>query len=837
VRRGKLRIYLGAAPGVGKTYAMLDEGWRRKTRGTDVIIGFVEAHNRPKTMAQIRDLEVVPRRELRYRGQTFEEMDVDAILTRNPDVVLVDELAHTNVPGSRNEKRWEDMEELLDAGIEVISTLNIQHLASLNDVVASITGMTQHETVPDALVRSADQIELVDMSPEALRRRMAHGNIYGPDKIDSALGHYFRVGNLGALRELALLWVADRVDSELHAYRERHGISQPWETKERVVVALTGASDGERLIRRGARMAARVNGELVGVHIRATDGRARTENEQLESQRRLLIELGGRYGETTGTDVAAALIAFARAENASQLVLGASRQSRWSEFVGGSVINRAIREADGIDIHVVSFGEPHDAVLPRPPRSGRLATLSPQRRHAGWILAGVGVPLLALALTPFRSSLGLPGALLFLLLGVVVVTVVGGVPPSLAALVVAFAFGDFFFTHPFHSLRMTRRDEIVAMLVFTAVAVVVCALVDRLARRGIQVARSQAEAEALARLAAGSVLSGVTALPELVAELRRTFDVDAVAVLEPDNGAWRVLAAAGEPVPPRPDAATFSAELAQGTVLVLSAPALNEQDDRLLSAFVAQLRVVQEHAQLEARAATAIELEEGNRLRTALLAAVSHDLRTPLAAIKAAATSLLSEEIRWGPDEARGFAKTIDAEAYRLTHLVSNLLDMSRLQTGAVKVSARPVVLDDVLYAAVGSLGPVASRVVIDVAERLPLVHADPGLLERAFANVVDNAVAWSPPENAVRVTAGTAGDDIDVRVIDQGPGIPLEEREEVFRPFQQLGDGAGDRPNSVGLGLAVARGFVEALGGELALEDTPGGGTTAVFSLPKAET
>ncbi len=833
--RGKLRIYLGAAPGVGKTFAMLDEGWRRKQRGTDVVIGYVETHNRPKTIAQLRDLDVVPCRRLEYRGQTFEEMDVDAILARKPAVALVDELAHTNVVGSKHEKRWEDVEELLAAGIEVISTVNIQHLTSVNDVVTQITGTVQRETVPDAVVRAADGIELVDMTPEALRRRMAHGNIYPAERVDTALANYFRVGNLGALRELALLWVADRVDDELQAYRERYGITEPWETKERVVVAMTGAPNGERLLRRGARMAARANGELVGVHVRPVDGLARTDSERLEQQRRTLAELGGRYAEVTGSDVAAALVNFARAENASQLVLGASRRSRWAELATGSVINRAIRDAHGIDVHVISTADEASGALPRAPRRGRLASMPHARRKAGWILGTAGMALLVVALAPFRSTLGLPGALLFLLLGVVVVTIVGGVPPAIPAVVIAFALGEFFFTRPYHSFRMSVGAEIVAMVVFAAVAALVSVLVDRLNRRGLQVARSQAEAEALARLAGGSVLSGAESLPELVAELRRTFELDSVAVLAAADEGWRPLASAGNAPPARPEDAPFSAPLAPDSVLVLTGTMLDADDSRLLRAFVAQLRLAQERAQLETRAATATELAEANSLRTALLAAVSHDLRTPLAAIKAAATSLVSSEIDWNADEVKDFATTINDEADRLTHLVSNLLDMSRLQTGALKVTARPVALETVLYSMIGALGGGGARVIIDVESRLPLVDVDAGLLERALANVVDNGLAWSPPGEIVRVEAGCAGGRVDVRVVDHGPGIPVDKRDQVFEAFQRVGDGAGGRPDGVGLGLAVARGFIEAMHGEIAIEDTPGGGATVIMTLQTA--
>ncbi|GAB3947334.1 hypothetical protein GCM10027614_42390 [Micromonospora vulcania] len=325
--RGELRIYLGAAPGVGKTYAMLEEAQRRAARGTDVVIGFVETHGRQHTAAMLGDLEQVPRRTVSYRGAEFTEMDLDAVLARRPEIAVVDELAHTNVPGSRHDKRWQDVQELLDAGIDVLSTVNVQHLESVNDVVAQITGTTQRETVPDEIVRAAEQVELVDMTPEALRRRMAHGNIYRPDKIDAALGNYFRVGNLTALRELALLWLADKVDEQLDRYRSQQGIAATWEARERVVVALTGGPEGETLIRRAARVAARSKGaDLLAVHVARSDGLAGADPAQLARQRVLVESLGGTYHQVLGTDVPAALLDFARGVNATQLVLGASRR-------------------------------------------------------------------------------------------------------------------------------------------------------------------------------------------------------------------------------------------------------------------------------------------------------------------------------------------------------------------------------------------------------------------------------------------------------------------------------------------------------------------------------
>ena len=361
----------------------------------------VETHNRQNTAAQIRDLEVLPPKEVSYRGATFMEMDLDAILARRPELALVDELAHTNLPGNPNHKRWQDIDVLLDAGIEVITTVNIQHLESLNDVVERITGVVQRETVPDAVVRAADQIELVDMSPEALRRRLAHGNVYSSDKVDTALANYFRVGNLTALRELALLWVADKVEEGLQAYREAHGIAGGWETKERVVVALTGSPKGDQLIRRAARMAARAKAELVGVHIRVSDGLSESNaGAALERDRALLAEVGGRFEEITGGDVAQALVEFARVENATQLVIGATLRSRWNELLRGSIVNRVIRASNDIDVHVISTSEAHSEsatdteVLPKIALRGRLAPMGTRRRALGWLLATVGMAAL-----------------------------------------------------------------------------------------------------------------------------------------------------------------------------------------------------------------------------------------------------------------------------------------------------------------------------------------------------------------------------------------------------------------------------------------------------------
>ena len=433
MKRGQLRVYLGAAPGVGKTYAMLGEGHRRLARGTDVVVGFAETYNRKLTAQLLGGLEIVPRRVITYRGSTFEEMDLDAVLARKPEVALVDELAHTNIPGSRNAKRWHDVEELLAAGITVISTVNIQHLESVNDVVEKITGVPQRETVPDAAVRAAEQVEMVDMTPEALRRRMAHGNVYGAGKIDAALSNYFRVGNLTALRELALLWVADRVEEGLLRYRAEHGIGQTWEARERVVVALTGGPEGETLIRRAARIASRtVGGDLLAVHVVRSDGLTGASPAALAAQRRLAESLGGSYHQVIGDDISQALLAFARAENATQLVLGASRRSWLATILTGPGIgSKTIQGSGDIDVHIVTHGEMgHRGGLPRPAGS-----VSLRRRIYGFALAAAAAPLVTIGLASARGGLNLlSDALVFLVL-VVVVALVGGLYPALFAAV------------------------------------------------------------------------------------------------------------------------------------------------------------------------------------------------------------------------------------------------------------------------------------------------------------------------------------------------------------------------------------------------------------------
>jgi two-component system sensor histidine kinase KdpD len=833
VARGQLRIYLGAAPGVGKTFAMLNEGRRRAGRGTDVVAGFVETHGRPRTAEAVGDLEVVPRRVFEHRGTRFEEMDVDAVLARRPHVALVDELAHTNVPGSRNEKRWQDVLELLDAGIDVISTVNIQHLESVNDVVERITGVQQRETVPDGVVREADQVELVDMTPEALRRRMAHGNIYPAERVEPALTNYFRPGNLTALRELALLWVADRVDESLEDYRERHGITEPWETRERVVVALTGAPGSDDLIRRAARMAQRSHGELLGVHVRSGgEGLTDSSATSLQEQRVLLESLGGEFHEVVGNDIARALTDFARIENCTQLVLGASDRSRLQELLRGSVVNRVIRASGPIDVHVISRAAvDSDPVLTHRRPRRRSGGMPARRQIAGWISGAVLLVVATTVLALTRELHGLNTVLLVFTLVVVVVAVIGGFYPAMATSIGAFALADYYFTAPVRTFAIKDGEQIVGLVVFLAVAAIVSVLVAIAARRTAEATRARAEAEILAGVAA--MTTADDPMLHLVRHLRSSFGLDAVAILRRVDGGWTVEAAAGSDVPARPDDADLVDELVPGVVLALRGRELTTDDRRVLAAFGSQLAGVLERSQLSRAAASAGALAQANELRTALLQAVSHDLRTPLAAIKASVSSLRQTDVEWSTADRADFLAAIEDQTDRLTALVANLLDMSRLQAGVIEPRLRAVGFEEVVHAAVASLAASPETVEVEVPESVPAVLADAALLERVVANLVGNAVTASPPGTRVRVMASPVDGRVALHVVDRGPGVPAAERARVVEPFHRTGDARS--ATGVGLGLAVARGFVDAMRGELLLEDTPGGGLTAIVTLPRA--
>ncbi|MGA5542500.1 ATP-binding protein [Mycobacterium sp. NPDC051198] len=834
-KRGELRIYLGAAPGVGKTYAMLGEAHRRLERGTDVVAAVVETHGRKKTADLIDGIEIIPPRYVEYRGGTFPELDVAAVLARNPQVVLVDELAHTNTPGSKNPKRWQDVEELLAAGITVISTVNVQHLESLNDVVTQITGIEQQEKVPDEIVRAADQIELVDITPEALRRRLSHGNVYAPERVDAALSNYFRRGNLTALRELALLWLADQVDAALAKYRADNKITDTWEARERVVVAVTGGAESETLVRRASRIASKSSAELMVVHVVRGDGLSGVSAPQMGKVRELAASLGATVHTVVGDDVPAALLDFARERNATQLVLGTSRRSRWARIFEEGIGPAVVQQSGKIDVHMVT----HDQAR----RGFGWATATPRQRHVASWLAALVVPsaICLLIVGVLDPILGVSGESALFFIGVLVVALLGGVAPAGLSALLSGLLLNYFLVAPRHTFTISEPDSAVTVVVLLLVAVAVAALVDGAASRAREARKASQEAELLT-LFAGSVLRGAD-LTTLLERVRETYSQRAVSLLRELNGTAEIVACVGTKPCAEVDTADTAIEVGDDEFwLLMAGRKLAARDRRVLSAVAKQAAGLVKQRELTEEAGKAAAIAQADELRRSLLSAVSHDLRTPLAAAKAAASSLRSEDIDFSAEDTAELLATIEESVDALTALVGNLLDSSRLSAGVVRPELRRVYLEENVQRALLGISKGATgftregldRVKVEVGDAVAM--ADAGLLERVLANLIDNALRYAP-DGPIRVSAGQVADRVLIAVIDEGPGMPRGAEEQLFAPFQRLGD--HNTTIGVGLGLSVARGFVEAMGGTISATDTPGGGLTVEIDLaapPKDE-
>jgi two-component system, OmpR family, sensor histidine kinase KdpD len=831
-KRGDLRIYLGAAPGVGKTYAMLGEAHRRLERGTDLVAAVVETHGRRKTAELLEGIEIIPPRHIDYRGSRFPELDVPAVLARHPQVVLVDELAHTNTPGSKNRKRWQDVEEVLDAGITVISTVNVQHLESLNDVVAQITGIEQQETVPDSVVRQAAQIELIDITPEALRRRLSHGNVYAPEKVDAALSNYFRSGNLTALRELALLWLADQVDAALAKYRAEKKITDTWEARERVVVAVTGGPESETLVRRASRIATRSSAELMVVHVLRGDGLSGASAPRISKVRELAISLDASMHIVAGDDVPTALLDFAREMNATQLVLGSSRRSRWARILDEGIGARIVQRSGKIDVHIVTHEESK--------RPFRTTPISPHERRAISWLAALAVPsaICAVALTWLDRLLDTSGKSALFLIGVLAVALFGGVAPAILSAVLSSLLLNYFFTTPRHAFTIAEPDAAVTELVLLAVATAIAVLVDGAAKRAREAGRASQEADLLT-LFAGSVLRGAD-LETLLERVRETYSQRAVSVLreQANDGPVhaKIVACVGKDPCVTVDSADTAIEVGDDEFWMLMAGRkLAARDRRVLSAVANQAAGLVRQRELIEEASKAEAIGRADELRRSLLSAVSHDLRTPLAAAKVAVSSLRTEDVDFSPEDTAELLATIEESIDQLTALVGNLLDSSRLAAGVIRPALRRVYLEETVQRALVSIGKGATglfrsgidRVKVDVDGTVVL--ADAGLLERVLANLIDNALRYAP-NCVIRVNAGRVGDRVLIDVIDEGPGVPRGTEDRLFEAFQRLGD--HDNTSGVGLGLSVAGGFVEAMGGTIQADETPGGGLTVVVDL-----
>lgn len=822
-RRGELRIYLGASPGVGKTYAMLGEAHRRAERGTDVVAAAIETHGRTKTAELLEGIEII--------GAVGGELDVSAVLARHPEVVLVDDLAHTNAPGSRNPKRWQDVEELLDAGITVISTVNVQQLESLSDVVTKITGTTQADTVPDAVVRQATQIELIDVAPEALRRRLSHGNVYPPEKVDAALANYFRGETLTALRELALLWLAGQVDAALTKYRADKKITETWEARERIVAAVTGGPESETLVRRASRIASKAGGELLVLHV-LRDGDSVAPAPRVGQIRQLAVSLGASLHTVIGDDVPAALLDFARDVNATQLVIGSSRRSRWARILDEGVGAAVVQQSGDIDVHIVTDEDTKP--------NFRAVSISPRERRAASWLAAIAVPCLVCAivvgwLDHYLNS----GQSALFVVGVLVVALLGGIAPAVLSALLSGVLLNYFLLAPRGDFAIAEHDAAVTEVVLLLVAVAVAALVDSTAKRSREAGRASREAE-LMTLFAGSVLRGAD-LDSLLERVRETYTQRSVSLVRVPSGAAapeqpEVVASVGENPCMSVALADTAIDVGDNEFWMLMAGRqLASRDRRVLSVVARQAAGLVRQEELAVEAGRADAVMRTDELRRSLLSAVSHDLRTPLAAAKAAVSSLRADDVAFSPDDTAELLATVEESVDQLTGLVGNLLDSSRLAAGVIRPELTKVYLEEVVQRSLIGIGKRSNifrrngldQVKVEVGPTVAM--ADAGLLERVLANVIDNALRYASA-SVVRVTAGQVGDRVLINVADEGRGLPRGGELHVFDPFQRLGD--RDNTSGVGLGLSVARGFTEAMGGTISATETPGGGLTMVVDL-----
>lgn len=866
-RRGRLKIFLGAAPGVGKTFAMLEDARARWREGVDVVVGVVETHGRAETAALLDGLAVMPLKSVEYRDRPFQEMDLDAILRRRPKLVLVDELAHTNIPGSRHLKRWQDVEEIQNAGIDVTSTLNIQHLESLNDVVERIVGVRVRETLPDSVLHQADEIELIDLPPRELIKRLNEGKVYVPEQASRAIHHFFSPGNLTALREMALRQAAERVDAQMLRYKRTHAISRSWPTRERILVCLGEGAQAMRLVRTAKRAAERRGAPWVALHIETHRDQVLPEEDRdrLSQALRLTEQLGGESAVIQGERVAEDILAYARGRNVSQIIVGRARSGGWFRSWRSSVMDELLRRDVDFDVLIVS-GEEERPTRPVETRS--------MDRTIDWIGHGAATLVTAAATAGgflIDLWLPLPNIAVAYLLGVLLVAIRFGLSPSLYASALSFLAFNFFFTEPRHTFAISDAQNLLTVVFFGVAAVITSNLAARV-RAQVDTARLSARRTANLydfnrRISAAVGLDDV--LWAVVHHVAATVGGRSLVLIPADGGlevkagyppedaldeksmaaahwAWEHASPAGRgsATLPTVDWLFLPMRTGRGPVGVLGVQIgdghalLSPEQGRLVNTLADQAAVAIERTALVGDIEKANVAAETERLRSALLSSLSHDLRTPLVSILGAATSLHDYEETLKSAQRLDLVQTIQEEAERLNRFVQNLLDMTRIGSGALKPRADWVDLTDVVAAAAARARNMLRRrpFRFDLEPGLPLLRADPVLLEQVFFNLIDNACKYSPDGGAVKVWARRRGDRIVIEVCDRGRGIPIEDRERVFDMFYRVRAGDGQTAGT-GLGLAICRGIVEAHGGgvraESGLHDA---GTCIIITLPVVE-
>ncbi len=862
--RGRLKIFLGYAAGVGKTYAMLEAAHQRRAEGVDVVVGYVETHGRSETEALLAGLELIPRRQVAYSGAILPEMDVDAVLARHPQLALVDELAHTNAPGSRHNKRYLDVADLLAAGLDVYTTLNIQHLESLNDVVAQITGVTVRETVPDRVLDEAAELQFIDLPPEELQQRLAEGKVYVPEQAARAIEKFFRQGNLTALREMALRRTAERVDGQMRAYMQTRAIPGPWAASQRLLVAISPSPLSERLVRATRRLADELNAEWLAVYAEtpAHAGLSQEQRDKVAQHLRLAEELGAKTTVLPGQTIAETIITYARAHNVTKIVAGKPLQPRWRELLRGSIVDQLIRHSGPIDIYVISSrAEPTKTAVP--PLSRR--PLPWQRYLLSLLLVVLATGLGKLA-HPNLSVTNILVIYLFTVIGAAVS--LGRGPAILTSFLGVLAF-DFFFVPPQGTFAVSDTEYVLTFLGLFAVGMTISYLTARFRQQAEAAQQRAGEMSTLYELsrdlAVATDLSMV--LTAVVTNIGRTFSREAVILLPDAAGqlgsgaaldenetavaAW--VLAHGQPA--GRGTATLTAaqsrylplKTAQGVVGVLSvrpAPSgslSSPEQRRLLDAFASLSALAVERARLAEEAQQARLQVEAERLRSSLLSSVSHDLRTPLAGIMGAATALLEDATL--PALAReDMTQTIYEEAARLNSLVNNLLNMTRLESGAVTVNKAWQPLEEVIGAALGRLETALRDrpIQVDLPPDLPLTPLDEVLIEQVLVNLLENALKYTPAHSPIEISAVASGSGpetaVTLSIADRGPGLPPGDEERVFDKFyrgQAMGRPAGQGGSSVGLGLSICRGMVAAHNGRIWAENRPGGGAVFRFTLP----
>ncbi len=868
--RGRLKLFLGAAPGVGKTWEMLTTGQARRAAGIDVVVGVVETHGRAETEALTHGFEIVPRRRIPYRGQSLEEMDLDAILTRRPELVLVDELAHTNAEGSRHPKRYMDVEELLAAGIDVYSTLNIQHVESLNDVVAEITRVRIRETVPDSVLDGADDIEVVDLSPADLIQRLHEGKIYLPRTAKRAVDHFFSAGNLTALRELALRRTAQRVDQQLLSHMQSHAIAGPWSAGERVLVCVSEDPRAAALVRYAKRLADRLRATFVALYVETARSQLLGEaaRDRIAEALRLAEHLGGEAVTLPGGDRAIAddVLAYARSQNVNHIIIGKSERSRWFEILHGSVVHDLVRRAGTISVHVIA-GEDMPAAS-TPPAAETPAV----RPRPGAYLLAAAMPAVGIGIGKVIEPLvGVASVDLIFLLGIVIVASTVGLLPALLSTAISLVAYNFFFIPPTYTLTIADPTNVAALVVFTLVTFLVANLAARARAQALAARTRAATTEALYSFS--RKLAAVVAIDDVLwataYQIASMLDVRVVLLLNQD-GAFTVRAGyppedqlddadiaaakwaftnnqpAGRGADTLPGAKRLFLPLSTGRGPIgavgidtddRTGPILTPDRRRLLDALTDQAALAIERVYLAEDVERGRRDAEADRLRSALLTSISHDLKTPLAAILGAVGTL--RELGPSLDEGtrRELLATTEEEAERLNRFITNLLDMTRLEAGAIRPNSALCDLDEIVGSLARRAAPVlaAHRLVVDVAPGLPMVDVDPVLLEQALFNLLDNAAKYAPAGTTVTLVARQEGDTVVLRVLDEGKGLAAEDQERVFGKFYRVEKGDSVRAGT-GLGLSISRGFIEAMGGSVtasARADGPGAMLTVRLPVP----